>query len=1433
MRELDPRCATINTASSTPARVANADSKAMPWPARLHKPRGIPEEHLRTVLADEPNTHLRQNWGQHELPNSISPDLKQRLKKQYRAIPEEFYATFCPTMEVVCHPENLLDLATAQAKHGERWNIWELCSGSATLSTHGLLHDYAVGWPIDYRYGFDIADPRVARTLEQTLDTVDVDVMFVSPNCRLWGQSTAQMDPEKREQQREQELPALHTIRNSLEKQMKKGHDWAMEQPKDSELFFDVGNPIGSFIDEVRDSLHFTELDQCEFDAVDADDNLIRKRTLMVSTFPLPHCSRMCTGTHTHVWCQSRCKGAPGPRTTMAAKYPVALCYAILRDVWDRVCSLGREIGISGCGQPMRPYVDESWPRQRPVAANTEPQEPQHPEPPKPHPEQCNPYQPWCGTCQSAAMRRKQHRRLDSAPEGTLAVDLSGPHTPTPLPDRPVSPDHCARYYLVAMYYPPGETIQPPNVVDNSRFDDVTDLDDNAPDLIADVSAVFPGKFLMYTRLQVGKSAEETLISIQSVIAQIHGEARGKVIRLHSDRGGEFIGTIVRQWVASCHIWQTFTEGDDPRANGAAEQGVNLSKNMARAALLQAKLSTQWWGMAILEASAAQRRRALGQHPPHVPFGARVYVCRRPDVGDAFSPKASLGTTLGTAIHTPRAFYVYRDGRIETTGSLQPAGIINEEIHWAKMTLEQIEEEPVALVAPQEEDVRALPPLHSPKHAMPACPACRGQKRRHTRIWSECNIAVPPVDPHSLLPGPRLDEVVPRLDEVVPPSDPYSPRFDEVDDAECQAADHNSEEQGVQVQAAVGSGIKPRTVDTNRHDDELDPSDSVGNKDRAQIVNDLKESGLQPVKVGEIRKTYGQEKEEWKQAVEHELHSFDDRSAMRDASEEEKAEILSKKGDWQLLPALVIAGMKPPDKAGNRAKKIRIAACGNFQDKNADGSFRIDTQQADATSIRLLLRIGALMKWSIGSIDVRTAYLYAPLPETMRVAIRPPQLLVDWGYVKPGTIWVLLVALYGLRVAGRLWQATRDGELVGFKWTHEGEPREVRRVKLDPSLWRIVNPTIEYELKGLLAIVVDDFLATAPIGEIRAFFENAVQATWKTAAPSYVEFGSGLSLRFCGIRAVDLKGAGYGIHQNEFIVDLLYQYGLTKARGSPTPGDKEQGTLTSYAQQKKQTNENRKTLEKLTPQQRQEFEDLDCEAKAAVSRILLAAAQDAPVRPEDVKAAQGVAGSLQWLACRTRPDIAFTACCVSTLSTLDPISALAIGQRCLRYLIDTQDLMLVYSARNLTDEEKRFLVNADDTNNYSGFQGYSRPTSSSPDGFSNPSVFEMATWTDASWAPSGGTRSHLGDAVFWAEGLIAWRTCKASLTALSSCEAEVQAGSMGYLLGASIQQVLFALHMGVQHVMWIENTAAITILDGTETWRTRHLASVREPSEIW
>ena len=65
---------------------------------------------------------------------------------------------------------------------------------------------------------------------------------------------------------------------------------------------------------------------------------------------------------------------------------------------------------------------------------------------------------------------------------------------------------------------------------------------------------------------------------------------------------------------------------------------------------------------------------------------------------------------------------------------------------------------------------------------------------------------------------------------------------------------------------------------------------------------------------------------------------------------------------------------------------------------------------------------------------------------------------------------------------------------------------------------------------------------------------------------------------------------------------------------------------------------------------------------------------------EDTRTAQRLAGGLNWLATRTRPDLSFYVSQLASAATKQPVRAIAMGKRCLRYSSGTREHGLHFTA---------------------------------------------------------------------------------------------------------------------------------------------------------
>ena len=103
----------------------------------------------------------------------------------------------------------------------------------------------------------------------------------------------------------------------------------------------------------------------------------------------------------------------------------------------------------------------------------------------------------------------------------------------------------------------------------------------------------------------------------------------------------------------------------------------------------------------------------------------------------------------------------------------------------------------------------------------------------------------------------------------------------------------------------------------------------------------------------------------------------------------------------------------------------------------------------------------------------------------------------------------------------------------------------------------------------MMCTYVDDIMCFGPSAEVDAAI-SGVQSVWATSTPNRLAWGSGNTLKFCGMWITDCAGAGYRVHQTEFVRELLTAYGMSGARPSLTPGDREGGPPTSAQQAKSQ-----------------------------------------------------------------------------------------------------------------------------------------------------------------------------------------------------------------------------------------------------------------------
>ncbi|CAI7813864.1 unnamed protein product [Closterium sp. NIES-54] len=146
---------------------------------------------------------------------------------------------------------------------------------------------------------------------------------------------------------------------------------------------------------------------------------------------------------------------------------------------------------------------------------------------------------------------------LKTAPLQTLHMDVWGP--------APVSGQGCERYFLLV-------------VEDYTRY-----------------TTVFPLR-------SKGEVVDVLIPWIRTVCLQLCGRFRHDlpVLRLHSDRGGEFSSDLLREFYRLEGILQSFTLPNSPQQNGIARRCIGLVMEVARTSMIHAAAPHFLWPFAVV-----------------------------------------------------------------------------------------------------------------------------------------------------------------------------------------------------------------------------------------------------------------------------------------------------------------------------------------------------------------------------------------------------------------------------------------------------------------------------------------------------------------------------------------------------------------------------------------------------------------------------------------------------------------------------------------------------------------------------------------------------------------------------------------------------------------------------------------------------------------
>ena len=182
---------------------------------------------------------------------------------------------------------------------------------------------------------------------------------------------------------------------------------------------------------------------------------------------------------------------------------------------------------------------------------------------------------------------------------------------------------------------------------------------------------------------------------------------------------------------------------------------------------------------------------------------------------------------------------------------------------------------------------------------------------------------------------------------------------------------------------------------------------------------------------------------------------------------------------------------------------------------------------------------------------------------------------------------------------------------------------------------------------------------------------------------------------------------------------------------------------------------------------------------------------------EEVRLAQAITGELQWLASKTRPDIAVYVSKMASLTTRNPKWVVEAGRGALAYLAATREHGITYGPLCREDDSVARRV--------------PRQTGT------------IEVMCDASFAVQD-QHSVTGVMILYAGGAVHWDTRKQSLVALSTAEAELTALLDALQAGRSVRALVGLFEKETTMEVVNDNRAALILGSGQGGgWRTRHL----------
>jgi hypothetical protein len=551
------------------------------------------------------------------------------------------------------------------------------------------------------------------------------------------------------------------------------------------------------------------------------------------------------------------------------------------------------------------------------------------------------------------------------------------------------------------------------------------------------------------TRLYFQANKSQTVNSYKMDEAYIETQTGNRIKVVRSDRGGEFLSDQMVNHQNQRGTIRELTVHDSPPQNGVAERGMRTRAERARTLLIASGLPRFLWEEAMKHTTWLQNRtpaRALDGKTPYEmlnrkkpflggiqEFGAAAYV--KDIKAGKLDSRAQQGRFVGYDSES-KGYRIYWPTKRSVT--------VERNVVFNEKDVLATESTTISLGVQSEGERDKV--IQYPENS--------SEKPEEVKDQSV-------EEPNKEL----VDDENPKPNTITFPSIQPDPEVPEEDEDQNQYGRGRRTRRQPGEYRALNEGLTA-AIAFCEEASENDPEEIFDNlpPDFALVGSHHSD----PITLVEALKT--PEREHWEEALKYEIGQ------------------LEKLGTWDVvdlppghipIPCSGVTRVKRGPNGEVQSYRVRIVAGGH---KQVEGINYTETFSAAAKmpTVRAVLANAAHQDWEIEHVDVKSAYLNAPLKET--IFMRAPM-----GVLKPGQegkVLRLKKGLYGLKQAGRGWY------------------QEMSRVFLNEMKFSRseIDHSVFYKRTGkehtIIAVATDDMAVTSKRKEDAVRFKAEIQKYW-------------------------------------------------------------------------------------------------------------------------------------------------------------------------------------------------------------------------------------------------------------------------------------------------------------------------------------------------